>query len=32
MAFEVEPGSILDGVPQTLWYIIHELQQKIKQN
>ena len=24
MAFEVEPSSILDSVPQTLWYIIHD--------
>ena len=25
MAFEVEPGRILNGVPQTLWYIIHDM-------
>ena len=24
MVFEVEPGSIIDGVQKTLWYIIHD--------
>ena len=24
MAFKMEPSSILDGMPQTLWYIIHD--------